>query len=140
MSRREALGLLLVAALVVLGRRLRRWLLVDADGAWREPGWLEDHLPAPNPPAEPAAAPPRRLSTLIDPNSCPVDSLVLLPGIGPAIAGRIVEARGQGVHFACARDMQVIRGIGPRITARIEPHLTFGQQDTLSEGSMRIAR
>lgn len=140
MTRREALGLVLVAMLVLLGRGLRHWLLVDANGAWREPGWLESHLPAPDPPAELTAAPPRRLSTLIDPNSCPIDSLVLLPGIGPAIAGRIVEARGQGVHFACARDMQVIRGIGPRLTARIEPHLTFGQRDTVPDGAMRIAR
>lgn len=140
MSRREALGLLLVAALVLLGRGLRRWLLADADGAWRQPGWLAEHLPAPSPPAEPAPTAPRRLTTRIDPNSCPVDSLVLLPGIGPAIADRIVEARAQGVQFACARDMQVIRGIGPKLSARIEPHLTFGQQDTLAGASMRNAR
>lgn len=140
MSRREALGLLLTAALVLLGRGLRRWLLVDPSGAWREPGWLEDHLPTPAPPAGSVAAPPRRLSTLIDPNSCPIDSLLLLPGVGPAIAGRIVEARAQGMQFACARDMQGVRGIGPRTAARIEPHLTFGQRDTLPDDAMRIAR
>ncbi len=140
MSRREACGLLLCAGLVLLGRWLRSALLSDADGAWRDPGWLAEHLPPPSPPAEPAPRGPRLPTAPLDPNTCPPDSLLLLPGVGPAIAGRIVVARGEGVHFACARDMQGIRGIGPVLAARIQPYLTFGQRDTTSNASMRSAR
>jgi competence protein ComEA len=127
-SRREALGLLLLAMLVAVGRVLRRRLLVGADGRWREPGWLEQYLPPPIADVVPARTGPRRPTAPLDPNTCPPDSLELLPGVGPAIAGRIVAARAEGVHFACARDMQIIRGIGPGTIARIEPYLVFGQR------------
>ncbi|MEZ4388354.1 MAG: helix-hairpin-helix domain-containing protein [Candidatus Krumholzibacteriia bacterium] len=140
MNRREALGLALIAALVLLGRGLRRRLLVGPDGAWRDPAWLADRLPSPDPPAEPDPRRSDRLTTRLDPNSCSADSLQLLPGVGPAIAGRIVAARQGGVHFACARDLQGIRGIGPRLSAQLEPYLTFGQQDTLIDAPMRTAR
>lgn len=132
MSRREALGLLVVAGLILLGRLLRRALLMDPHGRWREPGWLEDHLPPPETAAATGREPSRTgpPTTPLDPNTCPADSLVRLPGVGPAIAGRIVAARAEGVHFACARDLQAIKGIGARTVARIEPYLTFSQADT----------
>jgi len=132
MSRREALGILVVAGLILLGRLLRRFLLMDPHGVWRESGWLEEHLPplAQDPPPRPSRPGPP--TTPQDPNTCPADSLVRLPGIGPAIAGRIVAARAEGVHFACARDLQAIRGIGRRTVERIEPYLYFLQQDTAS--------
>ena len=133
MSRREALGLLMTAGLILLGRWLRRAVLQDPHGQWREPGWLEAQLPPLETPPEssresaPSGGPP---TTPLNPNSCPADSLIRLPGIGPAIAGRIVAARAEGVHFACARDLQAIRGIGARTVQRIEPYLTFSQSDT----------
>ena len=130
MSRREALGVILVGAFILLGRLARRLILCSPTGAWREPGWLEANLP-PLEEASPEPSRPVKLgppSTPLDPNSCPADSLVRLPGVGPTIAGRIVAARAQGVHFACARDMPIIRGIGPGTIARIEPYLVFGQR------------
>ena len=141
MTRREILGALVAILAVALGRIARRALLLDPAGAWREPGWLESRLP-PLPEAVPPDAPtgPRLPSEPLDPNTCPADSLELLPGIGPALAGRIAAARAAGVHFACARDMQVIRGIGPRLAAKIEPYLTFGQGDTATTDPMRSAR
>lgn len=56
MTRRQAAGLLLAAALVVGGRLIRHALLVDGAGAWRDPLWLDSLLP-PLPAAAPAAGP-----------------------------------------------------------------------------------
>lgn len=56
MTRRQAAGLLLAAALVCGGRLIRHALLVDGAGAWRDPLWLDSLLP-PLPDAAPAAAP-----------------------------------------------------------------------------------
>jgi competence protein ComEA len=139
-SRREALGLVVVAALVLLGRLLRRRLLLGPDGEWRDPAWLAAHLPPPPPPDSPPPRGPRRPAAPIDPNTCPADSLQLLPGVGPAIAGRIVRARAAGVHFARARDLQAVRGIGPRTAERIAPYLAFGTEDTTDSGALRSAR
>ncbi|HOX26266.1 MAG TPA: helix-hairpin-helix domain-containing protein [Candidatus Krumholzibacteria bacterium] len=130
MTRREVAGCLLVVLLVVAGRGIRHALLVDPSGGWREPGWLEATLPPEAPPLPPAAAARQRPSGRLNPNTCPVDSLVLLPGIGPALAARIAAARAEGVHFACARDLQAIRGIGPRTVERLAPYLIFSPPDS----------
>jgi competence protein ComEA len=140
-SRREALGLLLAAALVLLGRGVRHVLMVDPHGQWREPGWLDTHLPevATAEPESRRPTGPLRPSAPLDPNTCPTDSLVLLPGIGPALAERIATARREGLHFACARDLQEVRGIGPRTVERIAPYLAFVPPDSATGGAARNA-
>ena len=50
----------------------------------------------------------------------PADSLTLLPGIGPVIAARIVEARGGKVLFKQWDDLLAVRGIGPKKLARLQ--------------------
>lgn len=132
MMRRELLGCILLVVLVSAGRLVRHALLVDGTGGWREPGWLESHLP--EMPAEempPAAGRAPLPTALIDPNTSPADSLCLLPGIGPALAERIIAAREGGLRFARARDLQAVRGIGPRTIERLEPYLVFSLQDTV---------
>lgn len=131
MTRRELLGCLLLVLLVLGGRLVRQALLVDPAGGWREPGWLAERLPAATDHDEPDPLPAaRRTPPRLDPNTSPADSLALLPGIGPALAGRIVAARQQGVQFACARDLQAVRGIGPRTIERLEPYLVFAERDS----------
>lgn len=128
MTRREALAVLAVVLLILAGRGLRSHLLLGPDGGWRDPQWLADRLPEP-PPPPPAAVPraaPAVLSGPLDPNTCPRDSLLLLPGIGPALADRILAARAQGVHFASPADLRVVKGIGPKLSARLAPWLLFG--------------
>lgn len=131
MTRREVVGLLLVAVLILAGRGVRHLLICNPAGGWREPGWLEAALPEP-PAVAPAPRPtgPVRPSAPLDPNTCPADSLELLPGIGPALAGRIVAARAAGLHFARARDLQEVRGIGPRTVEKLSPYLAFEPADT----------
>ena len=140
MNRRELLGATAAILLLALGRLVRRFLLLDAGGQWREPGWLESHLPPlPDDPLPAASRAPRRPAAPLDPNTCAADSLELLPGIGPALAERIVHARARGVHFACARDLQGIRGIGPRVAAQMEPYLVFDKGVRDSSGIRQSA-
>lgn len=121
MSRREALGLLLAAALLALGRLLRRLLLIGPDGSWRDPLWLDSLVPdveAPESEPEPPA-PPFRVNTTT------ADTLVHLPGVGPVLAGRIVEERTHGGPFLNSEDLQRVRGIGPRLAARLDSLLDY---------------
>jgi hypothetical protein len=48
----------------------------------------------------------------------PLDSLDLVPGIGPVLAGRIVEARRAHGSFSSWNDVLAVKGIGPRLVAR----------------------
>jgi hypothetical protein len=127
-NRRTALGILLMAALILGGRVVRHRLMVGPDDGWREPGWLASRLT----PAPPRAAPQPRLTGPLDVNRSPVDSLVLLPGIGVVLARRIVEARDRGVHFARPQDLCIVRGIGPILSERLAPHLRFGPSRPVS--------
>jgi competence protein ComEA len=52
-------------------------------------------------------------------NSAEVDDLVLLPGIGPVIAQRILDRRRDGGPFSAVEDLLDVPGIGPRTLERI---------------------
>ncbi len=71
----------------------------------------------------------RRLGTspasAVDINRATVDDLVVLPGIGPALAARIVEARREQM-FARVEDLLRVRGIGPGTLERLLPLVTAG--------------
>ena len=72
-------------------------------------------------------------SARIDPNIAGVAELMAMPGIGPALADRIVSYRRdyQGRHgpearaFAKLDDLQKVKGIGPRTAEKMEPYLEF---------------
>ena len=55
----------------------------------------------------------------IDLNSAGVDELQLLPGIGPAIAARIVEDREANGLFPDVESLTRVRGVGPRTVINI---------------------
>jgi predicted DNA-binding helix-hairpin-helix protein len=57
----------------------------------------------------------------IDLDLADADTLALLPGIGPALAGRIVEDRNRLGAFGGIAGLQRVRGIGPSISAGIKP-------------------
>jgi len=48
----------------------------------------------------------------------PADSLDLVPGIGPVLAGRIVEARRTRGGFSSWSDVLAVKGIGPHLVSR----------------------
>ncbi|TVQ30305.1 MAG: hypothetical protein EA376_13570 [Phycisphaeraceae bacterium] len=66
---------------------------------------------------------PTRLATIperkIDLNSADVDELQLLPGIGPAIAARIIEDRAARGRFPDVESLTRVRGVGPRTVINI---------------------
>ncbi len=57
----------------------------------------------------------------IDLDSADEETLALLPGIGPALAERIVEDRNRLGAFGGLAGLQRVRGIGPAISSGIEP-------------------
>lgn len=60
----------------------------------------------------------------LDANATDAPTLETLPGIGPARARALVEARLER-RFCRARDLERAEGIGPRIRARIAAELEF---------------
>ncbi len=64
----------------------------------------------------------------IDLDLADADTLALLPGIGPALAGRIVEDRNRRGAFGGIAGLQRVRGIGPAISAGIEPFVLARSQ------------
>jgi competence protein ComEA len=78
--------------------------------------------PEPAPPARPA---PRQIlaPARLDPNTASSQALQRLPGIGPALAGRIIEHRELQGPFRSPRDLLAVKGIGPKTFERLEPYL-----------------
>ena len=68
----------------------------------------------------------RELPSLsVDANTVPAEVLGALPGLGPVLAGRIVEAR-ESVPFRSMEDLdRRVKGIGPAKVAAIRPYLRF---------------
>ena len=68
----------------------------------------------------------------INPNEADAETLSGLPGIGPVMAQRIIEARPYGR----AADLTKVQGIGPSTVARLQPHLTFNGSDGQSDEAL----
>ena len=69
--------------------------------------------------AEASDATRTRIDARIDINSAGVDELVLLPGVGPAIAERIVDYRERYGPYSTVEELAAVRGIGPKTLSRI---------------------
>jgi competence ComEA-like helix-hairpin-helix protein len=59
----------------------------------------------------------------LDPNRVDATELTRLPGVGPAMASRIVEAREARGWLVELDDLLEVPGIGPATFERIRPHL-----------------
>jgi comEA protein len=57
----------------------------------------------------------------VDLNDATATELVALPGIGPAMAGRILAYRKEHGRFASVDDLDRVRGIGPATLRRLRP-------------------
>ena len=68
----------------------------------------------------------------MDPNLATRDELMLLPGVGPAIADAIVEFRRErgGEHaFSRVEDLASVRRIGSKRVEQLRPWLVFASRD-----------
>ncbi len=61
----------------------------------------------------------RRISV----NAADAAELEALPGIGPALARRIIDYREQSGGFRCLDELRRVRGIGEKLYQRIMPYL-----------------
>jgi competence protein ComEA len=86
------------------------------------------------PPAPPASLPgfdevrpkANAPSFVIDINQATAEDFQKLPGIGPALAGRIVAYRKKHGPFRRVEDLLVVRGIGHKKWKAIRPYLKVG--------------
>ena len=80
-------------------------------------------------PAGPTASEPSPTDAApgrVDVNTADAEALDTVPGIGPALAARIIAYREQNGAFRSAAEVQNVRGIGPRSIERMLPYLTAG--------------
>ncbi len=84
---------------------------------WIAKGGLSGHL------AEVDESPPQTAVFQVDLNSADWPELAQLPGIGPALAKRIVESRTAQGPFPDVPSVVRVRGIGQATLRRIQSHL-----------------
>lgn len=63
---------------------------------------------------------------VVDINRATAEELASLPGIGPALARRMVEWRGANGPFATVDDLEKVPGIGPAKLERLRPRVRAG--------------
>ena len=61
----------------------------------------------------------------IDLDQAAASEIDQLPGIGKVVAARIVSNRDSFGTFGSLRELQRVKGIGPKLAERIGPHVTF---------------
>jgi len=92
-------------------------LALDLSVAPQGPG----RRPPGRPPARHSGAPTAR----VDVNRASADELLTLPGVGPALAQRILEEREKQM-FTSLDDLVRVRGIGKATIERLRPHASVG--------------
>lgn len=88
--------------------------------------------PSPSPVSAPPMGPPaprgetrRTPPSPVDLDTAPESVLVTLPGIGPALAKRIVQDRERGGRFGSITAFTRVAGIGEKTAMRLAPLVTF---------------
>lgn len=101
------------------------WLLVWLTARISVGGWVSVDAP-----------PAVDYQPMLDLNHCDWPALCLLPGIGPTLAQRIVARRDPLGGFTHLQQLRQVRGIGPRLIARMATRISLGR----AVNSSRAAR
>lgn len=62
----------------------------------------------------------------LDINAASASELELLPGVGPSLARRLVEARDRAGNYLSAEDLLKVKGVGRKTLEKLRPYLKFG--------------
>jgi competence protein ComEA len=126
----ERRGALVAVALLLLGAARDLWRArvappiapppAAAARPWPDPGGVDSAAPAGPAPPDTATRPARAL----DLNRAGAAELEALPGVGPVLAARILEQRRRYGPFRRVDDLRAVRGVGPRLLARLHPLVT----------------
>lgn len=65
-------------------------------------------------------------------NKAEVSQLSFLPRIGPALAQRIIDFREENGEFGATEDLILVRGIGEKTFAMLEPFISTEGETTLT--------
>ncbi len=83
-----------------------------------------------------AAQAAANFSGTVNINTASVDQLTEIPGIGPAKANAIVAYRAEK-PFTSVEEIKDVKGIGDKLFAKIEPHLTVSGETRLGTDDQR---
>jgi competence protein ComEA len=86
------------------------------------------HAPEPRSEASPARSPSPRAGAL-NLNTADAETLQVLPGIGPALAERIVAYRWEHGPFQTVEDLLRVPGIGPKRWERIRHAIRVAEEE-----------
>jgi len=62
-------------------------------------------------------------------NDATAPELIALPGIGPAMAQRIIAYRSEHGRFTSVNDLDRVKGIGPALLRRVRPFIRLGSTE-----------
>ena len=126
----ERRGALVAVALLLLGAARDLWRARGAPPAAPAAGapalaWPDSAAVDSGANARPVRADTTaRPAHALDLNRAGAAELDALPGIGPVLAARIVEQRRRFGPFRRVEDLRAVRGVGPRMLARLRPLVT----------------
>ena len=72
-------------------------------------------------------------------NTATLEQLQMLPRVGPALAGRIVDFREANGEFQTVDEIVAVKGIGERSFEKLEPYIATSGATTLAE-KVRLPR
>jgi competence ComEA-like helix-hairpin-helix protein len=149
-------GLVFVLVSLLVGSAVRGWQrshrerfseIVESLAEYDAAASLRSGRPVSSTDSLPSAAPPddrrvRRAADTLRPASIDVDraeaaELERLPGIGPALAARIVAERRARGAFGGPEGLLRVTGIGPKTLAKLRPYLSVSSSGAWRSDSVR---
>ncbi len=70
---------------------------------------------------------------VVNVNTATADELQLLPRVGPALAGRILDFRDANGPFEGVEELVAVRGIGETSLEKLKPFVTVNGKTTLTQ-------